>query len=288
MNGDSDAAAALSTTMNIIATIVGSAAQVEKTVDRADRPLLLAMIKRFIDAQLDTEMLGAEQLCRRFGVSRASLYRMFVPEGGLAPYVTEQRLNIAMRRLVSPAEQTGRLIDLALDLQFSSESTIVRAFRWKFGLTLGEIREKSQAWQRDGGAPSAPDDILHCLSKDCQRPRQLSALAGPPYAATWPAPLSPPVTRHAFAGARDIGEFTLEGRGEREALAKPGGRTGGRDGSNCSKGEPSGDARLAAASGAVRVRSFVPAGVRMARHPDQDSELLYHWNCNPVGRGHSR
>lgn len=65
----------------------------------------------------------------------------------------------------SPAEQTGRLIDLALDLQFSSDSTFVRAIRRKFGLTPGEIREKSQAWQRDGGAPPAPDDILHSLSK---------------------------------------------------------------------------------------------------------------------------
>lgn len=165
VSGDSDAAAALSTMMDIIATIVGSAAQVEKTVERADRPLFLAMIKRYIDAQLETEMLGAEQLCRRFGVSRASLYRMFVPEGGLAHYVQEQRLNIAMRRLVSSAEQTCRLIDLAVDLQFSSDSTFVRAFRRKFGLTPGEIREKSQAWQRDGRAPPASDDILHNLSK---------------------------------------------------------------------------------------------------------------------------
>ncbi|MDA9528708.1 hypothetical protein ACM42_09760 [Bradyrhizobium sp. CCBAU 25338] len=58
-----------------------------------------------------------------------------------------------------PADRSGP------DLQFSSDSTFVRAFRRKFGLTPGEIRDKSQAWQRGGGAPPAPDDIFYSLSK---------------------------------------------------------------------------------------------------------------------------
>lgn len=160
-----DAAARVEAVADLVARAVGSAAQTDAAVERSDRQLFLAMIKRYVDAHLDTETLAADDLCRRFGLSRASLYRMFVPDGGLASYVQEQRLNLAMRRLISPQARDIRLIDLAVDLQFSSDSTFVRAFRRKFGLTPGELRERSEAWWRAGGPPLPPNDILHTLAK---------------------------------------------------------------------------------------------------------------------------
>ncbi|SFJ53153.1 helix-turn-helix transcriptional regulator [Bradyrhizobium sp. cf659] len=67
--------------------------------------------------------------------------------------------------LISPASRGRRLIDLAVDLQFSSDSTFVRAFRRQFGLTPGEIRSMSATWIRDHGEEPGPDDLLHRLGR---------------------------------------------------------------------------------------------------------------------------
>lgn len=158
-------AAAVEAMADIVATAAGSAADAEDAAGRADRHLLLAMIKRHIEANLETESLTAQDLCRRFRLSRASLYRLFEAEGGLARYVQEQRLNRALRLLVAPALRHKRLIDLAVDLQFSSDSTFVRAFRRQFGVTPGEIRDMSQAWLRDADSVPGPDDLLHRLAR---------------------------------------------------------------------------------------------------------------------------
>jgi AraC-like DNA-binding protein len=119
------------------------------------------MIKRYIETHLETEPLGAKDLCDTFGISRASLYRMFKPEGGLVGYVRDQRLNLAMRRLAEPNGQKTRLLDLAINLRFSSDSTFVRAFRRKFGLTPGEMREKSQAWRSDDARSTPLAGAMH-------------------------------------------------------------------------------------------------------------------------------
>lgn len=150
---------------DIIAGAAGSAVDVAGAIERAERHLYLAMIKRHIAANLDIEALTAQDLCRRFHISRASLYRLFEDDGGLARYVQEQRLNRALMLLISPASRDRRLIDLAVDLQFSSDSTFVRAFRRQFGLTPGEIRSMSAAWIRDHGEEPGPDDLLHWLGR---------------------------------------------------------------------------------------------------------------------------
>ncbi|TQF26452.1 AraC family transcriptional regulator [Bradyrhizobium sp. UNPF46] len=150
---------------DIVAGAAGSVVDVNGTIERAERHLYLAMIKRHIAANLDIEALTAQELCRRFQISRASLYRLFEDDGGLARYVQEQRLNRALMLLISPASRDRRLIDLAVDLQFSSDSTFVRAFRRQFGLTPGEIRSMSAAWIRDHGQEPGPDELLHRLGR---------------------------------------------------------------------------------------------------------------------------
>jgi AraC-like DNA-binding protein len=127
------------------------------------------MIKRHIEANLEAGPLTADDLCRRFRISRAGLYRLFGPDGGLARYVQERRLNRALRLLASPASRGKRLIDLAIDLQFSSDSTFVRAFRRQFGRTPGEIRELAEAWRRETDASPAPHDLFHNFARSLTR-----------------------------------------------------------------------------------------------------------------------
>ncbi len=158
-------AATIEAMADIIAGAAGSILEVDGAIERAERHLYLAMIKRHIAANLDTDALVVQDLCRRFQISRASLYRLFEADGGFAHYVQEQRLNRGLMLLISPAARDKRLIDLAVDLQFSSDSTFVRAFRRQFGLTPGEIRNMSEAWIRDHGEVPGPDDLLHRLGR---------------------------------------------------------------------------------------------------------------------------
>lgn len=154
--------AAIDAMCNVIAEVVGRSADAHGDVGRAERQLLLVAIKHHIDANLETGSLSPDDLSRRFQLSRASLYRLFGPDGGLARYVQDQRLNRALRLLVSPGARGKRLIDLAVELQFSGDSTFVRAFRRQFGVTPGEIRELSEAWLRDsGGVPGSADLLRH-------------------------------------------------------------------------------------------------------------------------------
>jgi AraC-like DNA-binding protein len=151
--------------IDVVAAAVGCAADANGNVARAERHLYLAMIKRHIESNLETAAVAPNHLCRHFRISRASLYRLFEAEGGLACYVRERRLNRALMMLISPATPGKRLIDLAVSLQFSSDSTFIRAFRRQFGMTPGEIRELSEAWLRETGAAPVPDGLLYQLAR---------------------------------------------------------------------------------------------------------------------------
>lgn len=148
---------------DIMAAAAGAADTVER-VERAERHLYLTMIKRHIAGHL-TDALAVDELCDRFHISRATLYRLFEADGGLAHYISEQRLNFALRLMISPAAQDKRLIDLAVELHFSSDSTFIRAFRRKFGVTPGELREMYDTWLRETGAVPTFDTVLHQLAR---------------------------------------------------------------------------------------------------------------------------
>lgn len=166
---DVPSADALATTIEAMADIMagaaGRAADTEGAVERAEHHLYRAMIKRHIAANLESPSLALDDLCHRFEISRASLYRLFEADGGLAHYIQEQRLNRALMLLVSPASRSTRLIDLALSLRFSSDSSFVRAFRRRFGSTPGEIRELAESWLREKGAVPGPDDLLRLIAR---------------------------------------------------------------------------------------------------------------------------
>nr|WP_249807627.1 MULTISPECIES: helix-turn-helix domain-containing protein [unclassified Bradyrhizobium] len=150
---------------DIVAAAAGGTADIAAGVERAERHLYLAMIKRRIADNLETDALTADELCRHFQISRATLYRLFEADGGLSHYVREQRLNLAFRQLISPSAEDTRLIDLAVGMRFSSDSTFIRAFRRKFGLTPGELRELADNWLRETGAVPTIDTVLHQLAR---------------------------------------------------------------------------------------------------------------------------
>ena len=119
-------------------------------------------VRAFIVHNLDDPGLGPARLCRRFGLSRTRLYRLFEPFGGVAGYIREQRLDRAFRELAERDLGQRRLVEVALECGFDSQSHFCRLFRQRFGMTPGEAMEQGRSARlrrsrADGDGPSRPE-----------------------------------------------------------------------------------------------------------------------------------
>lgn len=101
-------------------------------------------LRRYIDVNLSLADLGPEHLCDRFGLSRASLYRILAPLGGVADYVRGRRLERAYRMLVEPTSSVLPMSQIAHACGMPSWPTFSRAFKSRFGLTPSEVRERGR------------------------------------------------------------------------------------------------------------------------------------------------
>lgn len=149
---------ALGELVHLVARAMGPAAGLVEGPGPATRPALLSRVKHYIDEHLSGSELGTEHLCRQFDLSRATLYRLFDPEGGLAGYIRGRRLMRAYTMLASAGLQHVRILDIALESQFASDATFTRAFHRRFGLTPGEVRARAAASRSDPGAREGGDD----------------------------------------------------------------------------------------------------------------------------------
>lgn len=105
----------------------------------ASRDLTTAAIRREIEAQLGLPSLGVTSLCKRLGVSRSALYRLFEGEGGVEAYIRRRRLEEVRAALIDPANGE-RVGDLAHRWCFSDASHLTRLFREVYGVTPSSIR----------------------------------------------------------------------------------------------------------------------------------------------------
>jgi AraC-like DNA-binding protein len=102
-------------------------------------PSKILQICRHIDEDLASPKLAPESLARQFGVSRASLYRMFEPLGGVARYIRLQKIARASVQL-QKADSRMPLSAIAQSSGFSSADAFVRAFRESYGTTPRDYR----------------------------------------------------------------------------------------------------------------------------------------------------
>ncbi len=147
--------AAVQSLVTLVAGGVGRAVDADESTARAARQAMLTAIHHHIGTQLGSSDLTADALCRQFGLSRATLFRLFEPEGGLAHHIQQRRLDRAFVMLSSPAYRHWRIIDIALEANFSSDATFTRAFRQRFNLTPGDVRRMSKGDIRLGGGGGA-------------------------------------------------------------------------------------------------------------------------------------
>lgn len=120
----------------------------------------ISRIRRFIDANLYDPYLGPEMLCHRFGLSRASLYRLFAPLGGVREHIQGRRLRRAFDALTDPALRHLPLSQVAEGHGFSAWSSFARAFKARFGLSPGEAREIGATAATRARAAAAQDQGL--------------------------------------------------------------------------------------------------------------------------------
>ena len=86
----------------------------------------------FVEERLLDPTLNQDLLCRTFHMSRATLYRLFQPLGGVATFVQERRLARVHALLGDPAHHyhLGRLAETH---GFSSQARMSRAYRARYG-----------------------------------------------------------------------------------------------------------------------------------------------------------
>jgi AraC-like DNA-binding protein len=103
---------------------------------------------RHIDSNLAARDLGVAKLAATFGLSRASLYRLFEPVGGVASFIRERRLALAHDELSAPGFDDRRIGPIAYQAGFQSIATFNRAFLAAYGDTPSNLRKQKIARAR--------------------------------------------------------------------------------------------------------------------------------------------
>jgi AraC-like DNA-binding protein len=128
----------------------------------------LARVRRLIAENLASARLGPELLCRSEGISRASLYRMFEPFGGVAAHILDVRLAYVHRALSDPTDERS-ISAIAESAGFFDASSLSRAFRRKYQCSPREFRLAALHGLTDAHAdplwPTSPTSLTGLLAR---------------------------------------------------------------------------------------------------------------------------
>ncbi|MEM7638432.1 MAG: AraC family transcriptional regulator [Pseudomonadota bacterium] len=109
---------------------------------RAARQSQLRQILHFIELNLGRLDLSAETLLPEFGLSRATLYRLFEPQGGVRNYIVNRRLFRALLEIADAPSRRGKIQLAAKRWGFSSPSNFNRSVQHVFGASPGALLRK--------------------------------------------------------------------------------------------------------------------------------------------------
>jgi AraC-like DNA-binding protein len=135
-----DGQLAASGTAALIAAFAGPSAQGHDTIARTESATPLQVMRRFIETNLHHSDLGPDFICQRFGVSRAKLYRVFEPMGGVSHYILQRRLSRAYQLITDPSHADLRVSAIATRCGFGNVSAFSRAFSQAYGMSPTELR----------------------------------------------------------------------------------------------------------------------------------------------------
>jgi AraC-like DNA-binding protein len=103
--------------------------------------------RREIEASLGSPSLNVASLCRRLGISRSTLHRLFEAEGGVQAYIRERRLEAARIALADPGNGE-HIYAIAERLGFSDAAHLSRLFRERFDQSPRDFRAESRLARR--------------------------------------------------------------------------------------------------------------------------------------------
>ena len=135
-----EAVSAAESTVHLIAGCAGPSMDAGDFVRHGVASATLSAIRSYIDAELANPTLGAESICRQFGMSRAALYRLVQPLGGVQTHIRRRRLGRCFHEIVTPRPDAARISEVGFRWGFGDESSFSRAFREAFGMSPREAR----------------------------------------------------------------------------------------------------------------------------------------------------
>jgi AraC-like DNA-binding protein len=117
----------------------------------------------FIDNNLNARNLSPTSLARTFGLSRASLYRLFEPVGGVASYIRSRRLERVRDAIKEPGLMNRRIAPVAYGSGFKSIASFNRAYRQAFGETPRQSRGSPSCASPIGALDKRMGPLARCL-----------------------------------------------------------------------------------------------------------------------------
>jgi len=108
----------------------------------AATPILIESMRlrasRYIDKHLGEPGLAAAEIGKALGVSRATLYRLFEPVGGVANYIRHRRL-VACHAALAKSHNKRLIKTIWVAHGFRSSSDFSRSFRREFGYSPSDV-----------------------------------------------------------------------------------------------------------------------------------------------------
>lgn len=101
----------------------------------------LQRAKMFLEENLQRPNLSPDELCKHLNLSRASVYRLFAPVGGISNYIQERRLQRCAEDIVNPHFSSRRIYEIAYAWGFTNESHFSRVFKRRFDISPSDLRQ---------------------------------------------------------------------------------------------------------------------------------------------------
>lgn len=116
--------------------------EAELARERGQVQARLALMKSDVLANLGKLDLNISTVARRYNLSPRQAQRLFGDNGEtFTEYMTEQRLLLARKLLLNPAQRQRKISDIAHAVGYADLSYFNRSFRRRFGMTPTDMRE---------------------------------------------------------------------------------------------------------------------------------------------------
>ncbi|NQY15473.1 MAG: helix-turn-helix domain-containing protein [Henriciella sp.] len=131
------------------------------------RDCLKRRIQDFIEQRLKSPDLSTTTILKNFGVSRASLYRLFDEEHGVRTYINHRRLVRAVTDLAETPMQWGQIHRVSERWGFTSDASFSRMVKREFGVAPGSLFEMPV---RFGNHESPSSDVQAMMMRRARTP----------------------------------------------------------------------------------------------------------------------